>query len=255
MTLQPSLKNVYVLVIITVAVHLIYIGVILPGADNAIAAAQSQGQSVPRSLFVILKDFEQEICFIIMFFSVYLIALRYWEIYSNGYLFEVDLLSFSADNDKSAEVSAARKKLDDGHSPVTKTPLVQVIKFTLDRFIVTKSVQNTSEAIESNVEALAISIEAENSLIRYFIWAIPTIGFVGTVRGIGQALAQADQALAGNIAGMTNSLGLAFNSTFVALCISIFLMFLLHQLQKAQDGLVINIREYCVKYIVSYISR
>ena len=92
-------------------------------------------------------------------------------------------------------------------------------------------------------------------MIRYLIWAIPSIGFIGTVRGIGQALSQADQALAGNIAGMTNSLGIAFNSTLVALIISIFLMLLLHQLQRIQDGLIVDIRAYCETHIMNPIGK
>jgi biopolymer transport protein ExbB/TolQ len=91
-------------------------------------------------------------------------------------------------------------------------------------------------------------------MIRYLIWAIPSIGFIGTVRGIGGALAQADQALAGDIGGMTNSLGLAFNSTFVALLISIVLMFLLHQLLRLQDGLVVDTQAYCEKFLLKRIS-
>ena len=87
-------------------------------------------------------------------------------------------------------------------------------------------------------------------MIRYLIWAIPSIGFIGTVRGIGQALSQADEALAGNIAGMVDSLGLAFNSTLVALLISIFLMFLFHQLQRLQDSQIVETQSYCDKYLL-----
>jgi biopolymer transport protein ExbB/TolQ len=92
-------------------------------------------------------------------------------------------------------------------------------------------------------------------MVRYLIWAIPSIGFIGTVRGIGQALSQADKALAGDIAGMTDSLGVAFNSTFVALVISIGLMFLLHQLQRLQDGLLVDTQEYCEKFLLNRISK
>lgn len=91
-------------------------------------------------------------------------------------------------------------------------------------------------------------------MIRYLIWAIPSIGFIGTVRGIGQALSLADQALAGNISGMTNSLGVAFNSTLIALLISIFLMFLFHQLQRLQDGLLVDIQSYCDRYLLARIK-
>ena len=88
-------------------------------------------------------------------------------------------------------------------------------------------------------------------MIRYIIWAIPSIGFIGTVRGIGEALSQAHIAVEGDIAGMTASLGVAFNSTYVALVVSIFLMFFLHQLQLIQDRLVLDSHEYCDKNFVA----
>ena len=97
----------------------------------------------------------------------------------------------------------------------------------------------------------ADKMESELSMIRYIIWAIPSIGFIGTVRGIGEALSQAHIAVEGDIAGMTASLGVAFNSTFVALLISILLMFFLHQLQLVQDRLIHSIHDYCDKNLLS----
>ena len=91
-------------------------------------------------------------------------------------------------------------------------------------------------------------------MIRYLIWAVPSIGFIGTVRGIGEALAKADEALAGNISGMTSSLGVAFNSTLVALFISIFLMFLLHQLQRLQDDLAVSVNAYLQEKVLDRLS-
>lgn len=82
-------------------------------------------------------------------------------------------------------------------------------------------------------------------MVRYIIWAIPSIGFIGTVRGIGDALGQAHQAVQGDIAGVTASLGVAFNSTFIALVISIVIMFLMHQLQLLQERLVLDTQNYC----------
>ena len=58
-------------------------------------------------------------------------------------------------------------------------------------------------------------------MVRYITWAIPSIGFIGTVRGISLALGQAHEAVQGDILGVTLSLGVAFNSTFVALIISL----------------------------------
>ena len=56
---------------------------------------------------------------------------------------------------------------------------------------------------------------------------------------------QAHKAVAGDILGVTLSLGVAFNSTFIALIISIFIMFLVHQLQLMQERLVLDTHRYC----------
>ena len=84
--------------------------------------------------------------------------------------------------------------------------------------------------------------EIDLSLTRYISWAIPSIGFIGTVWGIGEALSKASEALAGDISGMTDSLGVAFNSTFVALFLSIFLVMLINLSENMQDKLILKIK-------------
>jgi biopolymer transport protein ExbB/TolQ len=91
-------------------------------------------------------------------------------------------------------------------------------------------------------------------MIRYIIWAIPSIGFIGTVRGIGEALGQAHRAVEGDIVGVTVSLGIAFNSTFIALIISIFIMFLMHQLQLLQERLVLDTQDYCDVNLIRHLQ-
>ena len=91
-------------------------------------------------------------------------------------------------------------------------------------------------------------------MVRYIAWAIPSIGFLGTVRGIGDALGQAHQAVEGNISGVTQSLGVAFNSTFVALLISILVMFLLHQLQLRQERLVLDAETYLDRNLIGHLQ-
>ena len=67
-------KNLLVLVLAIIAIHLTYIGFIRPQAELAIETARQAGQSAPRDLFVILKDVEQEICLILMIWGTFLIA-------------------------------------------------------------------------------------------------------------------------------------------------------------------------------------
>ena len=70
------------------------------------------------------------------------------------------------------------------------------------------------------------------------------------MRGIGDALGQAHRAVEGDITGVTQSLGVAFNSTFIALVISIILMFFIHQLQLMQDRLVLDTERYVDQWFV-----
>ena len=247
------IKNFIALVFSVIIVHMIYIGYVRPEANDLIELSQEQGrQSVPRDVVVIIKDYEQEICFILMLWGCFLITNSYREILKTKYLYSVDMIE---DKDKdSLDVDSIIEKLDKQiPEDCLSSPLVQTLRSSLWRYSATRNVQNLSDAIESNLDALAVRQDSENTMIRYLIWAIPSIGFIGTVRGIGQALSMADQALAGDISGMTDSLGVAFNSTLVALLISIFMMFLFHQLQRLQDTQILDTQEYCEKHLLNRI--
>lgn len=237
---------------IAVFIHLVYLFVVIPQSEQAMSAL-ADGQSVSRSIWVILKDGEQEMCFILMFYGIYLMGQSMYRLWSENYLFDVDLLE-EADAEHHS-LSQVLNDLDQLDENIRSTPLVQALAASLRRFLITGNVQNASDAVTTSVEALAVRIEAGNSMIRYLIWAIPSIGFIGTVRGIGVALSRADEALAGDIVGMTGALGVAFNSTMVALFISILLMFLLHSLQKMQDDLLVKTQAYCEKTLLERISK
>ena len=267
------IKNFIALVFSVIIVHMVYIGYVRPEANALIEISQEQGrQSVPRDIVVIVKDYEQEICFILMLWGCFLMTNSYREILKTKYLYSVDMIAdIEEDKDKdkekdkekdkdkdkdkdSLDIDSIIEKLDKQiPEDCLSSPLVQTLRSSLWRYSATRNVQNLSDAIESNLDALAVRQDSENTMIRYLIWAIPSIGFIGTVRGIGQALSMADQALAGDISGMTDSLGVAFNSTLVALLISIFLMFLFHQLQRLQDTQILDTQEYCEKYLLNRI--
>ena len=91
-------------------------------------------------------------------------------------------------------------------------------------------------------------------MIRYILWAIPSIGFIGTVRGIGDALGSANKAVSGDISAVTESLGVAFNSTLIALLLSILLMFLVHQLQLLQERLTFESEDYLDEHLIRHLQ-
>jgi hypothetical protein len=258
--MNDNIKNFGALIISVIVVHMFYIGYVRPEALQLIEYALSQGKASPRDIVVIIKDYEQQICFILMLWSSYLIASAYREILKTKYLYNVDLIkdiridlyeegNMNARHD--LDVNGIIDRLDkEIPKDCLDSPLVHTLRSSLWRYSATNNVQNLSDAIESNLEAIAVKQDSENSMIRYLIWVIPSVGFIGTVRGIGQALSQADEALSGDISGMTDSLGIAFNSTLVALLISVFLMFLFHQLQRLQDSQIVDTQDYCDKYLL-----
>lgn len=229
-------------------VHLFYEGVIRPAAAAVLAESGSSGLF---SWWVILKDMEQQVCFSLLFFCLFLIGSKVWRLATTELVMCQEDFLEKYDKNQSLDVDKALQDLR--QSPYRDSPAMSIWISCIQRFKHTGNVQHAADAIESSVDALAAQLESGNNMIRYIIWAIPSIGFVGTVRGIGQALAQADQALAGDISGMTASLGVAFNSTLVALFISLLLMLCMHLLNNLQDSMVQNTQQSCEKHLLAHL--
>lgn len=228
-------------------VHLFYEGIVRPTAAAILAA---QGSSGLFSVWVIVKDMEQQVCFSLLLFCLFLMGYKLWRLLDEETLYTRDFLR---DYDKSQQLDVELALSELEASSYKDNPAMATWINCIRRFKNTRNVQHAADAIESSVESLAAQLESGNSMVRYIIWAIPSIGFVGTVRGIGQALAQADKALAGDIAGMTASLGVAFNSTLVALFISLILMYFMHILNGRQDTMVLNTQQSCEKHLLAHL--
>ncbi len=76
-------------------------------------------------------------------------------------------------------------------------------------------------------------------LLRLIVWAIPILGFLGTVIGITMAIANLrPNALEESMGEVTAGLGVAFDTTALALALSIVLMFVQHYVDRACAGLL-----------------
>ena len=243
--------QVIALFLAIIIVHAVYVAVIRPKAEAILEeqqARQAAGEvyEIERSVYTVVKDFEQEACFILALWAIAIIGLK-----TKVALHERRLLGRSL-----LEVTPGTSILPEDTRqyarPLQALPetereylLPRTLLAALQRFGSTRNIQNVSTSIKEVCETEADRLDSEMSMIRYIIWAIPSIGFIGTVRGIGEALGQAHRAVEGDIVGVTVSLGVAFNSTFIALIISIFIMFLMHQLQLLQERLVLDTQHYC----------
>jgi biopolymer transport protein ExbB/TolQ len=242
--------QLFALVIAIIVVHAFYVSVVRPNAVQVIAEQAMEAEQNPdfvreRSTWVLIKDMEQESCFILMFWALAIMGYKAFTISRERRLLDVELVPIAEGMrilpEDTREFARQVQALPDKEQG---SLLPRALLTALRRFSTTRNIQDVSSSTHTIFESEADRLESELSMIRYISWAIPSIGFIGTVRGIGEALAQADKAVQGDIAGVTQSLGVAFNSTFIALLISIFLMFLVYQLQLFQERLVFDSESY-----------
>ncbi|CCQ11600.1 Possible biopolymer transport protein, ExbB family [Pseudoalteromonas luteoviolacea B = ATCC 29581] len=245
----PLWLSVVVLLASFTVMQLGYAGIIKPNAE---VAQQVLGTQSLSSFWVILKDFEQQVCLSLLLFCLFLMAYKLWRLVDEEAVYTCDFLA-AHDKEQALDVDAALSELE--ASSFRENPAMATWINCIRRFKNTKNVQHAADAIASSVDSLAAQLESGNNMVRYIIWAIPSIGFVGTVRGIGQALAQADSALAGDISGMTASLGVAFNSTLVALFISLILMYFMHVLNSRQDAMVLKTQASCERHLLAHLHQ
>ena len=75
--------------------------------------------------------------------------------------------------------------------------------------------------------------------VRIIVWAIPILGFLGTVIGITMAIAKlSPEALENSLPEVTSALGLAFDTTTLALTLSILLMFAKFAVERVETRLL-----------------
>lgn len=249
--------QIFSLLISFIIIHAVYISIIRPQADEFIqhehelmTADSSYVQK--KNFFVVVRDFEQEACFILMFWALSIMGYKGLSSWRQNKLLDEDLLKLPVDfpiGPEDAKVLLKKlKKLPDN---IQNYLLPRALKVSIQRFGTTRNIHDSATAMRDVCDSESQRLESELSIIRYIAWAIPSIGFIGTVRGIGDALSQANRAMEGDITGVTESLGVAFNSTFIALVISILLMFFIHQLQLLQERLVLDSESYCDENLIS----
>jgi biopolymer transport protein ExbB/TolQ len=256
--------QIVALVLSFVLVHTIYVGLVRPNAEvvlererQSIAAQAETGEiaTIERSAWVVLKDYEQESCFILMLWVMAIMGLKAQGVSAQRRMLSQPLVSI--EEGRRVLPEDARKlarPLEALPEPERGSLLPRALRGALNRYGSTASVADVSSVVRDMCDTEADRMDSELAMVRYVTWAIPSIGFIGTVRGIGDALGNAHEAVAGNISAVTASLGVAFNSTFIALLISIVIMFLMHQITLMQERMVIETQDYCEDNLIRHLQ-
>ncbi|MDH3899988.1 MAG: MotA/TolQ/ExbB proton channel family protein [Gammaproteobacteria bacterium] len=248
--------QIFSLLIAFIIVHAVYVTLVRPQATAFLEQESANMLADPgyvqqRSFFVVIKDYEQETCFVLMLWAFSILGYKGRAVFQQQKLLERDLLQLPENLPIGSEdTRSLAERIRSLPGQMQNWLLPRALLTAIERFSATQNVQNVSTAARDVCSSEGERLESELSIIRYIAWAIPSVGFIGTVRGIGDALGQAHRAVEGDITGVTASLGVAFNSTFIALVISIVLMFFVYQLQLVQERLVLDSERYVDSWLV-----
>jgi DNA-directed RNA polymerase subunit RPC12/RpoP len=132
--------------------------------------------------------------------------------------------------------------------------MVSRMRHGLAHFRVRRSNPEVASMMMAQSDMDAGAIHSSYALLKVLIWAIPILGFIGTVLGISGAVggfsatlekAQDIDALRQSLNGITGGLAVAFDTTLVALVMSLMISFPASTMQKAEEDLLTWVDEYC----------
>jgi biopolymer transport protein ExbB/TolQ len=129
--------------------------------------------------------------------------------------------------------------------------LSDLLKKACTKFRTSGSLSELIDIVTIQIEVSQEKAEGDQSVIRYLTWVIPSIGFVGTVIGISQALIVANS---GDMDKITSLLGVAFDTTLVALVLSIVIMWFVHRLQEETDRFHSDLKEFVIDNLINKIE-
>ena len=230
------------------AVYLFYAVFVDPAAEELLRAAAETNTVPGRSFVIIVKDWEQQTCLVLGLWCLWLFVSRYRLLRSEQYLFGMDFLKLGEIRDASdASLEHIRSNLNATQEAVPDSLLIGSVREAIDHVRLNRDFRGASEAAQDVCELHLEVLNSKLAATKYILWAIPSIGFLGTVRGIGEALGLAGEAVAGDISGVASSLGTAFNSTWVALFVNLMLMLLSSFLNGREESLVANCKEFATR--------
>ncbi len=157
------------------------------------------------------------------------------------------------------EIAALRERMG-GRPDFSQSIVLNRLDRILALWLATHDVGRLSTWASLESQRDGSESDSSYALTRALIWAIPILGFIGTVLGLGGALAAFSSVAAGAvelgqikeaIAGATGGLGVAFDTTLLALLLVTVLMFPLSSVQRREENLLVEIDTYMDDALIS----
>ena len=208
-----------------------------------------------QRLLKLLLGPEQILCYIAFTWALLILFAKKAEVLRQSEAFSLNLLSHDSSHRILPEdARLLQRKIADQAKEKGPFILSQLLETALNRFGITKSSSDVVDAVRMQSDVVIDRMVTSMSTVNYLAWSLPAIGFLGTVRGLAGSLSMGgdtDKAIGSFIKEATSHLNVAFDCTLVALALSIVLMFFLQVIQKDEENLVLDCKQYCLDNLVA----
>jgi len=139
---------------------------------------------------------------------------------------------------------------------VQKSWLANRVTGVLDFLASRGSAADLDDHLRDLADGDAVALENSYALIRFITWAIPILGFLGTVLGITGAInGVTPEKLENNISEVTDGLALAFNATALALALTMITMFLSYLVDRLEQNVLEAVDRYTTQNLAHRFER
>jgi len=130
--------------------------------------------------------------------------------------------------------------------------MVNRMRKALELFEVKQNADSVSHMLESQSDIDSMRISGSYTLVRAFFWAIPILGFIGTVIGLSHAIGGMNlsnmedvDAVMASLGAVTGGLGTAFDATLFGLALALVVNFVMNTISKDEDDCLNEIDAFC----------
>lgn len=212
--------------------------------------AELAARWTPERLAQLFLGFEQVLCYVCAVWAGLILQSRFREVLRQRRAFGLELLP----TEEGARIlpEDARPLARKLEQATAGRPFVlaNMIRLGLGKFAVSRSATDVAEVVRNQADVELSRLVTGMSTVHYLAWAIPAIGFVGTVRGLGGAFGASDPDIAEFTRQAKDQLKIAFDCTLVALVLSLGLMYFVHAVQRAEETLVTDAQQYCQEHLL-----
>jgi biopolymer transport protein ExbB/TolQ len=250
---DPTNPNAMLSFGIGFVIFLVVIGILFPfKAPPEVAAANFTLMQWVASLFFkhMLVSFTNTLFFT---WAIAILYLKYQKLSHQRKALLLDVLPWEMGSEINADnVGSFIDNLYKLPRSLRDSMMVNRIRKALELFEVKQNVGDVTNMLSSQSDIDSMRIGGSYALLKAFLWAIPILGFIGTVIGLSHAISGMNFAgmddlkqITGTLGTVTGGLGTAFDATLLGLVFALTLNFPLNGMMKSEDDCLNDIDSFC----------